>query len=1003
MACMAAVNTSVRKTNASHTSPNHDQLSPQELMLRFEVVLAIFCLTLSACSDRYEFSQDTISIDCGAEIISDDQLVAGDYELGSIESRTSKKSRTGSYSLGLNAEKPEGFILQTKNIVAGSVFIISVWKELSSEGGQIKISGDGDEGGLLEQNNIITKKADGWGLIELHFTAFKNYDELTISVTNTLEKTVYFDDFSIRGYFNAKIKNTTQDALRIELSESALDSLSTFREEALIRGVISSDQKRYLKGTLTIDGEAIPMKCRLKGDWLDHVESNKWSLRIKVLGNNAYKGLKSFSIQNPSTRSFLNEWYAHKLFEHEDVLTTTYTFIPVIINGVQKGVYALEEHFDKQLLESRNRREGPIVKFDENGLWQQHEVETKEHIFYNLPTLLSADIKPFKKNRTYKSEILSQSFKVAQSHMDRYRNHDAAVEEYFDVDAAAKFLALSDVINGKHGLIWHNQRHYLNPITNKLEPIAFDCYEELDHASKDVTLIGTEWVENRNYNLAQALLSNDALNNAYLRYLKEYSSEAYISHITDSLRTQISKLTALLSAEYPYYKFEKSFFTSNAEQVKLAIPDFEKLRTDVPKELSIDKGSYDVLPKNVLFTDIALKVKTILRDSLHTELSFENYHSSKLKLIGYRLKKNDSLIYFKEAIDIDPFSSSTQSVSHTFLEKPSKIIYRAHNCGRKTFTQKVSKWSPPFMRQARDAVNAALSILKKGNQWVVPQGRHTISNDLTVPKGVTLIINAGTSFDLTKNAGIISYSPVQMNGTAASPIKFYSSDSTSSGVSVLLDEGASNLEYVNFDNLASMNRSYWRLTGAFTAYGGEITLSNCRFSNNRSEDAINIIRSKFTMTDCYIGHTFSDGLDADFCQGSVFSSSFEIIGNDGLDFSGSDVQIEGCTIINPGDKGISGGEKSSLVVKSCTIENAQIGIASKDLSIVTISDISLTGCHYGFAAYQKKGEYGPSELSVNSILKSGYRYRSLLQRDSEMIYLGKRFYGKQTIDPEMLL
>ncbi|MGY8927818.1 MAG: CotH kinase family protein, partial [Flavobacteriales bacterium] len=86
-------------------------------------------------------------------------------------------------------------------------------------------------------------------------------------------------------------------------------------------------------------------------------------------GNNAYRGLKSFSIQNPNTRSFMSEWFAHKLFEKEDVLTTKYIFVPVIINGQKMGVYALEEHFDKQLLEARNRREAPIVKFDEEGVW----------------------------------------------------------------------------------------------------------------------------------------------------------------------------------------------------------------------------------------------------------------------------------------------------------------------------------------------------------------------------------------------------------------------------------------------------------------------------------------------------------------------------------------------------------------------------------------------------------------------------------------------------------
>jgi len=36
------------------------------------------------------------------------------------------------------------------------------------------------------------------------------------------------------------------------------------------------------------------------------------------------------------------------------------------LNGQDMGVYAFEEHFDKLLIESNNRREGPIVKFSEN-------------------------------------------------------------------------------------------------------------------------------------------------------------------------------------------------------------------------------------------------------------------------------------------------------------------------------------------------------------------------------------------------------------------------------------------------------------------------------------------------------------------------------------------------------------------------------------------------------------------------------------------------------------
>ena len=102
--------------------------------------------------------------------------------------------------------------------------------------------------------------------------------------------------------------------------------------------------------------------------------------------NVAYLQNKIFSIHRASTRNYIDEWIAHKIAEQEDVLTTTYDFTNVHVNGINYGLYAVEEHFEKQLLESRNRREGPILKFDETGMWQmiyeqsKKETNNKRHV-----------------------------------------------------------------------------------------------------------------------------------------------------------------------------------------------------------------------------------------------------------------------------------------------------------------------------------------------------------------------------------------------------------------------------------------------------------------------------------------------------------------------------------------------------------------------------------------------------------------------------------------------
>ena len=54
----------------------------------------------------------------------------------------------------------------------------------------------------------------------------------------------------------------------------------------------------------------------------------------------------------------------------EGLPSLRYEFRPLILNGKNLGIYALEEHFDKILVESNKFREGPILKFSEDKLWE---------------------------------------------------------------------------------------------------------------------------------------------------------------------------------------------------------------------------------------------------------------------------------------------------------------------------------------------------------------------------------------------------------------------------------------------------------------------------------------------------------------------------------------------------------------------------------------------------------------------------------------------------------
>ena len=99
-------------------------------------------------------------------------------------------------------------------------------------------------------------------------------------------------------------------------------------------------------------------------------------------------------------------------------------------------------------------------------------------------------------------------------------------------------------------------------------------------------------------------------------------------------------------------------------------------------------------------------------------------------------------------------------------------------------------------------------------------------------------------------------------------------------------------QHVVFDGLSNSRKGGWTLPGAVTFYESPVSLSNIKFINNHSEDALNIIRAEFTLEDAVFRNIFSDALDSDFSHGVIKNVSFLNCGNDALDASGSTINVE---------------------------------------------------------------------------------------------------------------
>jgi hypothetical protein len=336
---------------------------------------------------------------------------------------------------------------------------------------------------------------------------------------------------------------------RLELSIPIrnLMRLDDIRGESLRRGLLFRSANDMVSAMLSGGGRREKVRIRLKGDWVDHFGTDKWSWRVHVLGDGHILGLRRFSLQSPDTRWFQREAEFFQHLRAEGVLAPRYEFVELWLNGVDVGVMALEEHFSKELLEAQGRREGVIVRFDEDDFWRDRErndaiLGVGRVLPYQDLSWRSVRIRPFREKVIRQSAVLERQADTAVGMLRAVQSNAVEPSVVFDVEATGRFLALHDFWGYWHGLRWHNFRFYLNPFTLKLEPISFD-------ATSDG--IRPEFVyRDRSLIFARVLLADDAIYAAYRRYLARFMDRAYVDETIAELRRLEGRLVAQLRTEY---------------------------------------------------------------------------------------------------------------------------------------------------------------------------------------------------------------------------------------------------------------------------------------------------------------------------------------------------------------------------------------------------------------------------------------------------------------------
>ena len=370
------------------------------------------------------------------------------------------------------------------------------------------------------------------------------------------------------GYCYFLIPKFRLEKLHIQVKDADMSFLAGLRDSALKIGILQRSPNDFVKARITYQGQTIKGRIRLKGDWMDHLNEDKWSFRIK-LKKPLNDSLQTFSVQNPHTRGYLLGYVYHKLLKREGVLSPEYRFVEVYMNNVSWGTYVLEEHFTSRMISNQNKPGGIVLKFDDKLFFDNQVKKLAQK--KNIPLIRQAEIRVYA-DAQEKSEF-KEAIRKAEIILQNYQHQADTLYNSFDPEKMGAYYAVSDLASAYHAMGWINIRFYFNFKTGKMEPVGYDGYPSSDPMTWGKPYLGFDLNRHKlpKYDvmmIVYSALREKAINEEYVKILKKITDSLYVQQFMNEKRESLDFYESELRKEYRNYRFDKNFLFKNAREIR---------------------------------------------------------------------------------------------------------------------------------------------------------------------------------------------------------------------------------------------------------------------------------------------------------------------------------------------------------------------------------------------------------------------------------------------------
>ncbi len=765
------------------------------------------------------------------------------------------------------------------------------------------------------------------------------------------------------------------------------------------RPEFASDYKRV---QLEHEGKTYSVGMALYGDGIEHYRYNKKSFKIKAERDDFIDNGRRLDFILPRERMFYNTLFSAYLGEKLGLFMPDYEIALVYFNGTPQGLYLVREGWDSYFVERNQKPELLILERSENW-WKDHPNTGTGFDFSSGVTYRTVHITPFdleisnmaEPDSDFNEEIL---YRVGQLFAAVEANEQEKMETFFAMEELAKVLAWAAFLGQPHDLAGDNLRLFYDTSSGLFWPVArteggIEPIQDSEHGidwhlstayEQPVPLLryflsNSELRNMRNKEIFKALQDKEELLQYYYELERRYRN-AFLLDNTSAWRTSkaayfmglskenLEKNIAGLEKMFAYSKCYINVVREGSGIVIEVMPDSETalrfldfslqldLEPGTEATLRIFDGKGNLVGEETIPKGSPMQLAEQLNRNLIQPLLGEEMQPVKT-IFRYEVLFPPEAEFDIESVDVEIENAVTGS------ELKQEEIYLRIADGTSDYSELWKMTEQGFLEKYKE-----LAFEKQDKELHLLEGGYAIERNLIIPEKLHIVLDAGADLKIAAGKSIVSYSDLDIRGTEEKPVVVSKMQEEPFGVLAVIGNSRDSKTSITQLHISGGSEKFINgvfFSGQLSVYHSDLDMSDSLVEGSASDDGLNVKYGAVSIENSIFQNNSIDQVDLDFCSGTVSNSVFQseqVNAGDGIDLSGSPVLVKNSRFQGMGDKGISVGEKSWVVVHNSSIVDNNLGAAVKDLSEAFFVRNTISNNNTAISAYQKKALFGGGDF-----------------------------------------